>query len=162
MENGLMTYGFVALACTLIIINDLRKRVFSKEDILYRIKDTRRSRIIFFILGLTLPVVIIMAGFTLEYTSETRFLILIMGIEMMVLWALIQLGDTLITKTHAGKVWYTRFSLTEYYFVLEQKGEVYLVFKKIKAKRQEMMKINASDRSAVEEILRSIGIKKLK
>ena len=129
MENGVMTYGLVALVCTLILINDMRKRVFSKADILYRIKDKRRSRIIVFILGLTLPLVIIMAGFTLEYTSETRFLILIMGIEMIVLWALIQLGDTLITKTHAGKVWYTRFSLTEYYFVLEQKGEMYLVFK---------------------------------
>ena len=162
MENGVMTYGLVALVCTLILINDMRKRVFSKADILYRIKDKRRSRIIVFILGLTLPLVIIMAGFTLEYTSETRFLILIMGIEMIVLWALIQLGDTLITKTHAGKVWYTRFSLTEYYFVLEQKGEMYLVFKKINAKRQEMMKINATDRSAVEEILVRIGVKKMK
>jgi len=162
VENGLMTYGLVALVCTLIIINDLRKRVFSKGDILYRIKDTRRSRIIFFVLGLTLPIIIIMAGFTLDYSIELRLLILVMGIEMMILWALIQLGDTLITKTHAGKVWYTRFSLTEYYFVLEQKGEMYLVFKKINAKRQEMMKINVEDRSAVEEILRTLGIKKLK
>ena len=66
MENGVMTYGLVALVCTLILINDMRKRVFSKADILYRIKDKRRSRIIVFILGLTLPLVIIMAGFTLE------------------------------------------------------------------------------------------------
>lgn len=162
MEDGLTTYGFVALICTLILVSDFRKRVFSKEDILYRVKDKRQSRIVFFVLGLTIPLIVITAGFILDYTVGTRFLIIIMGIEMAVLWGLIELGDTLITKTHAGKVWYTRFSLTEYYFVLEQKGEVYLVFKKFKAKRQEMMKINPEDQVPIEEILQDVGIKKLK
>lgn len=157
-----MTYGFVALICTLIIVNDLRKRVFLKADILYRIKDKRRSRVIYFVLGLILPIIIVLAGFTLDYSTNMRLLILIMGIEMTILWALIQLGDTLITKTHAGKVWYTRFSLTEYYFVMQQKGDVYLVFKKVNAKRQEMMKINPEDLRAVEDILMQIGLRKLK
>lgn len=159
MDNGFYSYGLVVIVCTMILANDMRKRVMAKDAILYRIKDKRKTKNLFFLLGLLIPVVILVTGLTLDYELPIRLLVIVMSIEMAVLWTMIQLSDGLVTKTHAGKVWYTRFDQVAFYQVLEMKGNQYFLFKKHSAKRQEMLLVNVEDVESIKKILDKLGLK---
>jgi len=159
MDNGFYSYGLVVIVCTMILANDMRKRVMAKDAILYRIKDKRKTKNLFFLLGLLIPVVILVTGLTLDYELPIRLLVIVMSIEMAVLWTMIQLSDGLVTKTHAGKVWYTRFDQVAFYQVLEMKGNHYFLFKKHSAKRQEMLLVNVEDVESIKKILDKLGLK---
>jgi hypothetical protein len=143
----------------MILANDLRKRVFSKDQILYRIKDKRKSKNVIYVLGLSIPVVILITALALEYVLPIRILVTMMSIEMGLLWTMIQLSDGLVTKTHSGKVWYTRFDQVEFYHVIEMKGNHYFLFKKRYAKRQEMLLVNKEDVEPIKKIFNKLGLK---
>ncbi len=159
MDSSFYSYGLVVLVCTMILVSDLRKRVFSKDTILYRIKDKRKTKILFFVLGLSIPILIIVASLVLNYDWRIRLLVIIMGLEMLVLWTMIQLSDGLVTKSHAGKVWYTRLDQVIFYQVMEIKDKQYFLFKKINAKRQEMLLVNEEDVEPIKRILNALGLK---
>ena len=159
MESSIYSYGLMAIICAFIISNDARKRLFNKSDILYRVKDKRKVRYIYFLLGLMIPAVLILAGLMLDYNVITRVIIVILSVEMAVLWGLIELADGLITKEYSGKVWFTKFSLVEFYSFMNYKGREHLLFKKTTSKRQEMLPINLEDKGPIVEILKSLNIK---
>ena len=159
MESSVYSYGLMAIICAFIIMNDARKRVFGKSDILYRVKDKRKVRYVYFALGLSIPVVLILAGVMLDHDILTRIIIVILSIEMAVLWGLIELADGLITKEYSGKVWFTKFSLVEFYSFMNYKGREHLLFKKTTSKRQEMLPINPEDKGPIIEILKSLNLK---
>lgn len=159
MDSSFYSYGLMVMVCSMILANDLRKRVISKDTILYRIKDKRKTKNLFYLLGLLIPVLILITGLTLDYDLPVRLLVVVMSIEMAVLWTMIQLSDGLVTNTHAGKVWYTRFDQVEFYQVLEMKGNQYFLFKKHGAKRQEMLLVNKEDVEPIKKILNGIGLK---
>lgn len=142
----------------MVIANDVRKRILAKDDIVYRIKDTKKTKYVYFAMGLFIPFVLLSAAFVLDYNFITRVLVIIVGIEMGILWGLIELSDALITKTHVGKVWYTNLSLIEYYNILPMKSQYYLVFKKAKSKRQEMVLIAKSDIEMIKSTMDSLGV----
>ncbi len=149
----------MVIACTMILANDLRKRVMSKDTILYRIKDKRKTKHLFYALGLLIPIAILITGLALDYALATRLLVIMMGIEMLALWTMIQLADGLVTKTHAGKVWYTRLDQVVFYQVMAMKGNQYFLFKKLNAKRQEMLLVNEEDVEPIKKILNNLGLK---
>ena len=159
MESGLYSYGLMAIICGMVILGDMRKRVFAKEDILYRVKDKRKVKWIYFVLGLTIPGVLLLAGVFLDYDMLTRTVIVLLSVEMAVLWGLIELADGLITKHYSGKVWFTKFSLVEFYSFMNYKGRDHLLFKKANAKRQEMLPINHEDIEPIKRILKSLNLK---
>lgn len=159
MDSSFYSYALMVGLCTMILSNDLRKRVLSKETILYKIKDKRKTKNLVFILGMAIPAVILITGLTLDYVLPTRLLVIVMSLQMGVLWAMIQLSDGLVTKTHAGKVWYTRFDQVAFYSVLEMKGNHYFLFKKHNAKRQEMLLVNEEDIAPIKKILNGLGLK---
>ena len=158
MESSFYSYGLLTLICTLMILNDLRRRVFAKDEIKYRIKYNRKKKMLFFLLGLTIPAVIVIAAIMLSYDLPTRLLVIFMGIEMSVLWTIMELGDGLITSTSIGKVWFTPINKIEYYEFLEFKKENYLVLKKIEAKRAEMIQINLEDQEEILRIMESLKV----
>ncbi|MDH8678192.1 hypothetical protein QE109_08535 [Fusibacter bizertensis] len=160
MESSFYSYGALTLICTLMILNDLRRRVFAKEEILYRIKYKAKSKKIFFLLGLTIPAVIIVAALMLSYDLPTRLLVIFMGLEMSVLWAIMELGDGLITKNYIGKVWFTRVDKAEYYQLMSFKKENYLVIKKTDAKRADMIQISIEDQEKIIETMKMLKIAK--
>lgn len=160
MESSFYSYGLLTLICTLMILNDLRRRVFAKDDIKYKIKYNRKKKMLFFLLGLTIPAVIVIAAIMLSYDLPTRLLVIFMGIEMSVLWTIMELGDGLITSTSIGKVWFTPINKIEYYEFLEFKKENYLVLKKIESKRAEMIQINFEDQAEILSIMESLKVKK--
>lgn len=157
--DSLYSYGLLVILCTMVIISDLRVRIVQKDSILYRIKDSRKNRYLYYAMGLSIPVVIFIAAVTLEYEPITRILVVILSAEMAVLWTLIQLGDGLVTKTHIGKVWYTRVSETEFYQMMTIKDQVHFAFKRVKGKRQEVLPINPDDVKPMEEILNNLGVR---
>lgn len=159
MDSSFYSYGLMVIVCSMILANDLRKRVLSKDTILYKIKDKRKSKFVIFVLGLAIPILILIAGLALEYTMPIRILVIMMSLEMSVLWAMIQLSDGLVTKTHAGKVWYTRFDQVIFYQVMEMRGNHYFLFKKHNAKRQEMLQVNKEDIEPIKKILNNLGLK---
>lgn len=159
MDSSFYSYGLMVMVCTMILANDLRKRVISKDTILYRIKDKRKTKTLFYILGLFIPVLILITGLTLDYDLPVRLLVVVMSIEMAVLWTMIQLSDGLVTNTHAGKVWFTRFDQVVFYQVLEMKGNQYFLFKKHNAKRQEMLLVNKEDVEPIKKILNTLGLR---
>ncbi len=159
MDSSFYSYGLMVMVCTMILANDLRKRVISKDTILYRIKDKRKTKHLFYLLGLLIPVLILVTGLTLDYNLPVRLLVVVMSIEMAVLWTMIQLSDGLVTNTHAGKVWFTRFDQVVFYQVLEMKGNQYFLFKKHNAKRQEMLLVNKEDVEPIKKILNKLGLK---
>ncbi len=159
MDSSFYSYGLMVMVCTMILANDLRKRVISKDTILYRIKDKRKTKTLFYLLGLLIPVLILVTGLTLDYDLPVRLLVVVMSIEMAVLWTMIQLSDGLVTNTHAGKVWFTRFDQVAFYQVLEMKGNQYFLFKKHNAKRQEMLLVNKEDVEPIKKILNGLGLK---
>ncbi len=160
MESSFYSYGLLTLICTLMILNDLRRRVFAKDDIKYRIKYDRKKKMLFFLLGLTIPAVIVIAAIMLSYDLPTRLLVIFMGIEMSVLWTIMELGDGLITSTSIGKVWFTPINKIEYYEFMEFKNENYLVLKKIESKRAEMIQINLEDQEEILSIMESLKVVK--
>lgn len=110
-------------------------------------------------MGLLIPFVLLSAAFVLDYDFVTRIIVIFVGVEMAILWGLIQLGDALITKTHVGKVWYTDLSSLEYYNIMPMKSQYFLVYKKAKKKRQEMVPIEKSDIEMVKNTMNSLGVK---
>lgn len=161
MESSFYTYSMMAIMCAMVISNDARKRFLAREDILYRIKDNSKTKYLYFALGLSIPFVLLSAAFVLDYDFVTRIIVVIVGIEMGILWGLIQLGDALITKTHVGKVWYTELSALEYYNILPMKSQYFLVYKKGTKKRQEMVVIDKSDIEKIKHTMDSLGVKSL-
>jgi len=159
MDGSFYSYALMVLVCTMVLSNDLRKRVMSKDTILYKIKDKRKTKTIFYVLGLFVPFLILVTGLALDYALATRLLVVVMGLEMAVLWTMIQLSDGLVTKTHAGKVWFTRFDQVAFYQIMEMKGNHYFLFKKHNAKRQEMLLVNQEDIEAIKKILNNLGLK---
>lgn len=160
MESSFYSYGLLTLICTLMILNDLRRRVFAKNEIKYRIKYNRRKKMLFFLLGLTIPTIIVIAAIMLSYDLPTRLLVIFMGIEMSILWTIMELGDGLITSSSIGKIWFTPINKIEYYEFLEFKKENYLVLKKIEAKRAEMIQINLEDQEEILRIMESLKVVK--
>lgn len=160
MESSFYSYGILTLICTLMIVNDLRRRVFAKDEILYRIKNTKKMRMLFYALGLSIPVVIVVAAIALSYDLPTRLLVFFMGIEMAILWTIMELGDALITQTSIGKVWFTQVKAIEYYQFTEFKKDHYLILKKTNAKRSEMIQINFDDQIEIEKIMKKMEITK--
>lgn len=158
MESSLITYSMLAIMCSMVISNDARKRFLAKEDILYRIKDNSKTKYLYFAMGLLIPFVLLSAAFVLDYEFVTRIIVVIVGIEMGILWGLIQLGDALITKTHVGKVWYTELSTLEYYNILPMKSQYFLVYKKRTKKRQEMVVIDKSDIDMIKNTMNALGV----
>ncbi|HAS73813.1 MAG TPA: hypothetical protein DCS67_06680 [Clostridiales bacterium UBA8960] len=159
MEGSFYSYGFLVLLCTMVIMNDLRKRVFMKDQILYRIKEGSRKNVVYYVLGLSIPLVIFIAAVMLDYGVLTRAIVILLSLEMVVLWSLIMLGDGLITKTHVGKVWYAELAQLEYYQVIRFKDKDYLTFKKIKGKRQEMLPIGKSDAEPIKKLMGELQVK---
>ena len=159
MDSSFYSYSLVVIICSMILANDLRKRVLSKDQILYRIKDKRKSKNLMYVLGLSIPVVILVTALALEYDLLIKVLVITMSLEMAVLWTMIQLSDGLVTNTHSGKVWYTRFDQVEFYHVIEMKGNHYFLFKKRNAKRQEMLLVNKEDVEPIKKILNKLGLK---
>lgn len=159
MENSFYSYGFLVLLCTMVIMNDFRKRILRKEDIVYRIKDGGRQKVVFYVMGLAIPAVLLIAAAMLDYGVLTKAIVILLSIEMAVLWTLIQLGDGLITKTHVGKVWYVALDQLEYYQIISFKGKDYLAFKKVRGKRQEMLPIGKLDVEPVKKWMNEFGVK---
>lgn len=159
MESSFYSYGFLVLLCTMVIANDFRKRIIMKENIVYRITERSQQKIIFYVLGLAIPAVILIAALMLDYGLITRLIVIVLSLEMALLWTLIQLGDGLITKTHVGKVWYAELSQLEYYQILSFKGKDYLTFKKLKGKRQEMLPIGKRDVEPIKKWMAELGVK---
>ena len=157
--DSLYSYGLLVTLCGMVIVSDLRIRIVQKDSILYRIKDTRKNRYLYYLMGLSIPIVIFIASVTLSYEPFTRILVVVLSVEMAILWTLIQLGDGLVTKTHIGKVWYTRISQTEFYQMMTIKDQVHFAFKKVKGKRQEVLPINPEDVKPLEAILESLGVR---
>ena len=158
MESSFYSYGFLVLLCTMVILNDLRKRIFMKSQIIYRIKDISQKNILFYVLGLSIPAVIFIAAIMLEYKLLTRLIVILLSLEMIILWSLIQLGDGLITETHIGKVWYVEISQLEYYQIITFKDKEFLAFKKIKGKRQEMLPISKKDVEPIKKIMGGFNV----
>lgn len=159
MENSFYSYGFLVLLCTMVIMNDFRKRIFMKEEIVYRIKDSGRQKIVFYVMGLAIPAVLLIAAIMLDYGTLTKAIVILLSLEMVILWTLIQLGDGLITRTHVGKVWYAELNQLEYYQVISFKGKDYLAFKKVKGKRQEMLPIGKHDVEPIKKWMNELGVK---
>lgn len=159
MDSSFYSYLAMVVVCVMIIVNDLRKRVFNKEAILYRVKEQKKNKYLLFAMGLSIPGVILISGVTLDYPVETRVILLIFGGLMAIIWTLISLADGLITTTHAGKVWFTNLTQAEYYGIMVHAGKTYFTFKRAKAKRQETLPVNYEDIEPIKKILNDLGIK---
>ncbi|OJV63015.1 MAG: hypothetical protein BGO41_09935 [Clostridiales bacterium 38-18] len=158
MDTSIYSYGLITVVCSMIIMSDLRKRVFNKEDILYRVKNKKKSKYLFYLLGLSIPAIILIAGVLLSYHIILKILIFIMSIEMAIIWTYIELGDTLITTKYAGKVWYAQFEKVESYQILPFKNEYYLALKRKESKKQDMVPINKEDIETVRNIMGKLDI----
>lgn len=158
MDTSVYSYGLITIVCSMIIMSDLRKRVFNKEDILYRVKNNKKRKYVFYALGLSIPAIIMFAGVLLSYHIILKVLIFIMSIEMAIIWTYIELGDTLITNKYAGKVWYAQFEKVESYQILPFKNEYYLALKRKESKKQDMVPINKEDIEAVRGIMETLSI----
>jgi hypothetical protein len=158
MQGNFYSYSLLVFLCSMVIFSDSRRRILKKEDIRYRIKEDKKHKHLLYVLGLLVPIVIMVSGLLFEKNAWIKVLILIMSVEMGILWTIIQLGDTLITKDSLGKAWYTRISTIEHYDVLRAEGRPYLVFRKAKSRRQEMVWLNESDVKPVLEHLNALKI----
>ena len=81
MDSSFYSYSLVVIICSMILANDLRKRVLSKDQILYRIKDKRKSKNLVFVLGLSIPLVILVTALALEYDLPIRLLVIMMSLK---------------------------------------------------------------------------------
>ncbi|MBE0450398.1 MAG: hypothetical protein IBX70_06070 [Clostridia bacterium] len=158
MSSNFYSYSLMVFLCSMVIFSDSRRRILKKEDIRYRIKEEKKHKHLFYALGLLVPVVILVSGMFYEKSILIKILIFIMSVEMGIIWTIIQLGDTLITKDSLGKAWYTRISTIEYFDVLRAKGRPYLVFRKAKSRRQEMVWLSECDVKPVLEHLNALNI----
>ncbi len=158
MSSNFYSYSLLVFLCSMVIFSDSRRRILNKEDIRYRIKEEKKHKHLFYALGLFVPVVIMVSGLLFEKSLLIKILIFIMSVEMGIIWTIIQLGDTLITKDSLGKAWYTRISTIEYFDVLRAKDRPYLVFRKAKSRRQEMVWLSECDVKPVMEHLRALNI----
>lgn len=158
MSSNVFNYSLLVFLCSMVIYSDSRRRVLKKEEIRYRIKEEKKHKHLIYALGLFVPLVILISGMVFENNGLIRILIFIMTIEMGIIWTIIQLGDTLITKEALGKVWYTRISTIENFDVLRAKGRPYLVFKKAKSRRQEMVWLSECDVKPVLDHLNALNI----
>lgn len=158
MYSNVYSYSLFVFLCSMVIFSDSRRRILKKEDIRYRIKEEKKHKYLFYALGLLVPTVIMVSGLLFEKSFLIKILIFIMSVEMGVIWTIIQLGDTLITKDSLGKAWYTRISTIEYFDVLRAKERPYLVFRKVKSRRQEMVWLNECDVKPVMDHLNALNI----
>lgn len=158
MYSNVFNYSLLVFLCSMVLFSDLRRRILNKEDIRYRIKEEKKHKHLFYALLLLVPIVIMVSGLLFEKNILNKILIFIMSVEMGIIWTIIQLGDTLITKDSLGKAWYTRISTIEYFDVLRANGRPYLVFRKAKSRRQEMIWLSEHDVKPVMEHLSALNI----
>ena len=156
------TYGYILLAafCTMMLSNDFRRRIFGKEEILYRVKSHNKFKFFYFALGLTIPIVILLSAIYLDIDFIVRALMVIISIEMTIIWGIIELTDVLVTKTHIGKVWYTAYDQMDYYLIETMKQETVLVYKRANKKRREMIAITPEDSEPIQKILAERKVKR--
>lgn len=158
MYSNVFNYSLLVFLCSMVLFSDLRRRILNKEDIRYRIKEEKKHKHLFYALLLLVPIVIMVSGLLFEKNLLNKILIFIMSVEMGIIWTIIQLGDTLITKDSLGKAWYTRISTIEYFDVLRAKDRPYLVFRKAKSRKQEMVWLSESDVKPVMEHMSALNI----
>jgi uncharacterized MnhB-related membrane protein len=154
--NSALSYGLLNILCLLVIGNDFKRRFFQKDRIRYRIVEKGKIKYVFYGLGLILPLVILISGFVLREDMLTFILTATMSLEMAVIWTIIELGDTLITKDVIGKGWYTRLTAVAFFDIQHYKNRPYLVFKKHKSRKQEMVWLNPDDVEPVRTLLANI------
>jgi len=153
MTGSFYGYALLAAFCTMMLSNDFRRRVFGKDEIIYRVKSNNKFKYFYFVLGLTIPVVILLSAIYLDIDWIIRVLMVIISIEMTIIWAIIELTDVIVTETHIGKVWYTAYEQMEYYLTDTIKQETVLIYKRENKKRREMIGISADDVEPLKKIM---------
>lgn len=154
--SSTLSYALLAALCMMVILNDARKRFLEKDAIRYRIREDKKLKYIGYALGLLIPAMIMISGFVLENDLLTLTLMILLSLEMGVIWTIIQLGDTLITKDVIGKGWYTRLVTVVYFDIQYYKERPYLVFQKSKSRKKEMVWLKNEDVEPIRELLSSI------
>jgi hypothetical protein len=149
--NPIISFGILvciiimAMLCKYIYI-----KIIKKDEIIYRIKDNRKSKYVFLFLGY----IFLLVSFFLSIMSKNNTLeiisIILILLEITFFWTIIELSDTIISKKIVYKIWEIKVKNIESYEFKVLSNKKFLILNK-NNRRHSIIQINSYDEKHIIE-----------
>jgi len=126
----------------------LYDKIILKDKIIYIIKDTRKSKYIFLILGYIFLLVFLILSFNSQINYLEKIIISIILLETFIFWTIIELSNTLLTSIGVYKLYNTNLvNILSYEFKLLNSKEFLIL--NLKNSRKIFININSYDKESI-------------
>lgn len=154
MDLVLVFGTFIIIIVTGLLCRYVYVRTMTRDEEIYRIKDNRKSKYLFLIIGYIF--ILIILGLSIRATDnciEMLFISLIL-LEVSLFWTIFELSDTIISKYMVYKIWGIDFKDIMSYTFKEKDNKKFLIFIRKVSGEHLMIKINDYDEKHIEEFFR--------
>lgn len=145
---------FIIIIVTGLLCRYIYVRTMTQDEEIYRIKDNRKSKYLFLIIGYIFMLMTfgLSIGATDNYI-EMIFISLIL-LEVSLFWTIFELSDTIISKYMVYKIWGIDFKDIMSYTFKEKDNKKFLILIRKVSGVHSMIEINDYDEKYIEEFFR--------